>query len=138
MTGFDAIIEAKIAEAQAAGAFDDLPGAGRPLDLDDDRLVPEHLRMAYRILKNAGLVPAELEERKEAAGLREFLASAAGDSPERRRALARLALLEARLESAGLRSPRTAVYHDRLLARLERNGSKPDAGQKPGIGRLSL
>ena len=121
MTGFDAIIEAKIAEAQAAGAFDDLPGAGRPLALDDDRLVPEHLRMAYRILKNAGLVPPELEERKEAAGLRDFLAATAGDTPARRRALAKLALLEARLDASGLRSPRTAGYHDRLLSRLDRD-----------------
>ena len=41
-----------------AGAFDDLPGAGKPLDLDDDRLVPEDVRIAYRILRNAGFVPA--------------------------------------------------------------------------------
>ena len=46
----------------AAGAGDDRvaavgldSGDGAPLDLDDDRLVPEDLRMAYRILKNAGL-----------------------------------------------------------------------------------
>lgn len=121
MTGFDAIIEAKIAEAQSAGAFDDLPGAGRPLELDDDRMVPEHLRMAYRILKNAGLVPPELEERKQAAELRDFIAASAGDTPARRRALAKLALLEARLETSGLRSPRTADYHDRLLSRLDRD-----------------
>ena len=120
MTGFDAIIEAKIAEAQSAGAFDDLPGAGRPLVLDDDRMVPEHLRMAYRILKNAGLVPAEIEERKEVAGLRDFLAATAGDTHARRRALAKLALLEARLDAPGQRTPRTAEYHDRLLSRLER------------------
>lgn len=118
MTGFDAIIEARIAEAQSSGAFDDLPGTGRPLDLDDDRMVPEHLRMAYRILKNAGLVPAEIEARKEAAGLRDLIAASAGDSPARRRALAKLALLEARLEASGRRSPRTAGYHDLLLDRL--------------------
>ena len=56
MRGWDAIIEGKIAEAQTAGAFDDLPGAGKPLDLDDDRLVPEDVRAAYRILRNAGYV----------------------------------------------------------------------------------
>jgi hypothetical protein len=44
---WDAIIEAKIAEAQRAGVFDDLPGAGKPLDLDDDRLVPG-TRASYR------------------------------------------------------------------------------------------
>ena len=73
------------------GAFDDLPGAGKPLELDDDRMVPEDLRMAYRILRNSGFVPPELEARKEAADLRRLIeagtesewttARAAGRSP---------------------------------------------------------
>ena len=103
MRAWDAIVEAKIAQAQEAGAFDDLPGAGKPLDLDDDRLVPEDVRAAYRILKNAGYVPAELIERKEAADLRRLLL-ATEQTPERRRLLAKLALLEARMEAA--RTPR--------------------------------
>ena len=61
---FDQIAERKIAEAIARGELDELPGAGRPLDLDDDRLVPEDLRMAYRVLKNAGFVPQEIEGKK--------------------------------------------------------------------------
>lgn len=99
MHGWDALIEARIAQAQAAGAFDDLPGEGKPLDLDDDRLVPEDVRAAYRILKNAGYVPAELLERKEAAALRQLLADPA-QTPQRMRLLARLALLEARIEAS--------------------------------------
>ena len=99
MNAWDAIVEAKIVEAQAAGAFDDLPGAGKPLDLGDDRLVPEDVRAAYRILRSAGYVPAELIERREAADLRRLAASVAADDAERRRALAKLALLEARLEA---------------------------------------
>jgi hypothetical protein len=118
MTGFDAIVEAKIAEAQRAGAFDNLPGAGRPLDLDDDLLVPDDVRMAYRILKNAGFVPVEVEERKEAAGLRKLVATAA-DTPEKRRALAKLALLEARMAARGIRLTGAAEYQDRLVARLD-------------------
>lgn len=104
MSGWDAIVEARIAEAQQAGAFDDLPGAGKPLNLDEDRLVPGDVRAAYRILKNAGYVPAELLERKEAASLRKLVATIAADHPERRRALAKLALLEARLETTSLRA----------------------------------
>ena len=99
MRGWDAIIEGKIAEAQAAGAFDDLPGAGKPLDLDDERLVPEDVRAAYRILKNAGYVPAELSELKEAADLRRLLAATV-ETPERKRLLAKLALLEARIDAS--------------------------------------
>ena len=52
--------ERKIAEAVANGELDNLPGAGKPLELDDDALVPEELRMAYRVLKNAGYAPAEV------------------------------------------------------------------------------
>ena len=56
------IAERRIAEAIANGDLDDLPGAGRPLELDDDPLVPEELRMAHRILKNAGYAPAEVRK----------------------------------------------------------------------------
>ena len=68
-------------------------------------LVPEDVRAAYRILKNAGYVPAELLERKEAAALRTLVAAIAADHPERRRAPAKLALLEARLEARFTRRP---------------------------------
>jgi hypothetical protein len=118
MHAFDIIAEQRIAEAIANGELDDLPGSGRPLDLDDDRLVPPELRMAYRILRNAGLVPPELEARKEAATLRSLVASAV-DEEERRRALARLAVLEMRLEARGTRL-RDTGYHASIAARFER------------------
>jgi hypothetical protein len=56
------IAERKIAEAAAQGEFDNLPGAGQPLDLAEDPLVPEEQRMANRILRNAGFKPPEVEE----------------------------------------------------------------------------
>ena len=59
---FELIAERKIAEAAAQGEFDALPGAGKPLDLEEDPLVPEDQRMANRILRNAGFVPREVEE----------------------------------------------------------------------------
>jgi hypothetical protein len=106
VSAWDALVEAKIAQARDAGAFDDLPGAGKPLDLADDRLVPEDVRVAYRILKNAGYVPEELSQRREAADLRRLAASIATDDPARRRARANLALLEARLEATRYRGSR--------------------------------
>ena len=122
MDGWNAIIEAKIAEAQRAGAFDNLPGAGKPLHLDDDSLVPEDVRMAYRVLKNAGYVPAEVEERKEAAGLRKLIAAAA-DHPDSKHALAKLALLDARMEARGGRFSRLPEYYEALLGKLIRKAS---------------
>jgi len=45
----ESIAERRIGEAVANGELDNLPGAGKPLELDDDALVPEELRCAYRI-----------------------------------------------------------------------------------------
>jgi hypothetical protein len=118
MLSLELIAEAKIAEAIRAGAFDNLPGAGRPLDLDDDRLIPEKSRLAYRILRNAGFVPAEIETRREAASLRQLLASVTDDT-EKSRAAARLTVIEMTLEAARGRSlPRAGAYRALLLARL--------------------
>ena len=67
-SAFDRIAEERIARALAAGEFDALPGRGRPLDLGDDLLVPAEVRMANRILKNAGCLPPELEKRHAELG----------------------------------------------------------------------
>lgn len=64
------LVERRIADARRQGAFDDLPGQGRPLALDDDRLVPEEVRVAMRILKNAGVLPPEIEALRELQSLR--------------------------------------------------------------------
>ena len=69
------LAERRIEEAIARGEFDELPGAGRPLELDDvDPLLPEELRLAYRILKNAGFSPAEIDESAERGKARKKLA----------------------------------------------------------------
>ena len=67
------IAEEKIRQALAAGEFDHLPGHGKPLDLEDDAHVPEHLRAAFKILQNAGVLPQEMELRHEIAALQEQL-----------------------------------------------------------------
>jgi Domain of unknown function (DUF1992) len=78
------LAESKIRAAMAEGKFDDLPGRGRPLPDDGLARVPPELRMGYRLLRNAGCLPPELEARKEAARLRTLIA-ATGDAAERRR-----------------------------------------------------
>lgn len=70
------LAERRIAEAREAGAFDNLPGYGKPLTLEDDSHIPPELRMSYRILKNAGYIPPELAERKEIDSLLDMLESA--------------------------------------------------------------
>ena len=99
---FDSIAERKIAEAIARGELDHLPGAGRPLELDDDAHVPEDLRVAYRILKNAGYVPPEVDTLREIGELERFIERGAADSSAKAKVLRKIALLrtaaEARLD----------------------------------------
>ena len=58
--GFERVVEERIRSAQKRGDFDNLPGSGKPISFEDDRFVPEELRLAYKILKNAGFVPKGL------------------------------------------------------------------------------
>jgi Domain of unknown function (DUF1992) len=65
----------KIKEAIAKGEFDNLPGKGKPLDLDAYFATPEDLRMGYSILKSADTVPEEIELLKQIEGLKKSLDS---------------------------------------------------------------
>src|SRR3954451_1592622 len=65
MSIFARIAEAKIQEGIERGDFNCLPGRGRPLRPDDMSGVPPHLRMGYRVLRNAGVAPPEVELRRE-------------------------------------------------------------------------
>jgi hypothetical protein len=96
MSLFELIAERKIREAQQEGAFNDLPGAGKPLLLEDDSLVPEELRMAYKILRNASFLPPELELHKEILRLQDLLKEVTCEH-ERIRQLRRINLLITRL-----------------------------------------
>ncbi|MDY6824611.1 MAG: DnaJ family domain-containing protein [Thermodesulfobacteriota bacterium] len=74
MAGFEKVVERRIKKAQRQGAFDNLPGAGRPLELSDDSHIPEELRLSYKILKNADCLPPEVELRKEIKQTEDLLA----------------------------------------------------------------
>ena len=46
ITGFEKIVEERIRQAQKNGDFDNLSGAGKPLNLEDISQIPEDLRLA--------------------------------------------------------------------------------------------
>ena len=94
--------ERHITEAQSKGEFDNLPGSGEPLILDDDSHVPPELRAGYRLLKNAGCLPPELEQRREAIQLLDILKGIRHDDPQYKEVSRRLSLLELKLRQAGL------------------------------------
>lgn len=65
LPGFDRIVEERILAAQKQGRFESLPGEGKPLEIQEDGHIPEDLRMAFKILKNANCLPPEIELKKE-------------------------------------------------------------------------
>lgn len=75
MTLVDQIAEARIEQAIARGELDNLAGRGKPLQLDDDSMIPAEFRMAYRILKNSGMVPPEIELKEQINAVEETLSS---------------------------------------------------------------
>lgn len=112
--------ERHIRDAQQKGEFDDLPGRGEPLVLDDDSHIAPELRAGYRLLKNAGCLPPELEYRKEALALSDLLAHIHQDHPDYHEVSRRLTLLELKLKQAGLSTEfLRGEYVEKLMLKLD-------------------
>lgn len=73
---FDRNVEAVIQEAMARGEFENLAGQGKPVDLTEYFNTPEDVRVAGAMLKNAGMLPVELELLQEIMVLQELVISA--------------------------------------------------------------
>jgi hypothetical protein len=105
MGWIERIAEERIRAAHDSGLFDDLPGRGKPLQLDDDSAVPEELRLTYKILKNAGYLPIEMEIRKEIYNLHQLI-NAAVDEETRRELRRELSFLLLKENLSSLKKPR--------------------------------
>ena len=122
MSSFWRIAEERILEAQRRGDFDDLPGKGQPLRLEDLSWLPEDLRIPYHVLKNAHVLPPEAELLKDIRTLEDLLQHV--EDGEERRALAkslqwkviRLDLLNRRTLSVGS----VRDYSKKLLSKFRR------------------
>ncbi|MBT8351239.1 MAG: DUF1992 domain-containing protein [Deltaproteobacteria bacterium] len=124
--GFDKIVEERIKIAQRKGDFQDLPGSGQPLNLDDDNFVAEDLRLAYKILKNADFVPAEIEIKKEIQKT-EHLLEGMKDEAEKYRILKKLNFLIMKFNCLRRASANFDVpqrYVENIVERVEPNCSK--------------
>jgi hypothetical protein len=120
------LAEERIKQAQEDGAFEELPGRGRPLELDDDAHVPPELRMAWRVLKNAGCLPPELEAEREISTARELLA-AMTDESERYRQMQRLNLMITRLNATRRRPVYLEMqqeYYGKIVERVPVNKAR--------------
>jgi len=81
--------------SEASGELQSAPSWGKPLDFGDGYAeTPPELRMGYKILKDAGVVPPEVETLRAIAGLRRELEAAVGDDARERSLRRRIAALE--------------------------------------------
>ena len=117
--GFEAIVEQRIKQAQRQGRFDNLPGKGRPLNFEDAN-VPEELRLAHKVLKNAGFLPPEIELKKKISHTQDLMASLDEASPEKANLGKKLNYLLAKLDYVRGPSPGAALVRDQYQTDLRR------------------
>ncbi len=120
MLAFQRIVEKKIKEAQKSGDFDDLPGSGEPLEFEDDSRIPEDLRLAHKILKNADCLPPELLLKKEIRRMEDMLENIP-DERERYSMIKKINYKIMKLNMTANRPPlleETQIYYDKLIDRV--------------------
>ncbi len=131
------VAERKIQEAIEEGKFDNLPGKGKPLPMEEDATTPAHLRMANKVLKNAGVLPDWLQiqkdivtERAEAtrqrakliadnSARRQRIAQIAGDHKSKSREVVQFAVWHTRSRTAylnRLRSVNTSILKFEMIS----------------------
>jgi hypothetical protein len=115
------IIENIIREAIEKGEFDNLPGKGKPLVFEDDSHVPEDLRLAYKILKNADCIPPELQLKKDIRAAQDLL-SGLTDEKEKYRQMKKLNFLVMKLNTIQKRPvnlEENQIYYEKLLDKMK-------------------
>jgi len=116
----DSLAEEKILAAVRRGEFEDLPGSGKPLALDQDISIPEELRVGYRLLRNAGCLPPELSLRREIREVEALLQQAEAHA-EQAAIRRRLQLLRLRLAARGREINllvEEGAYREKLIRKL--------------------
>ena len=115
------LVEERIKEAQEKGDFDNLPGEGKPLELDNDGHLPEDLRLAYKILKNADCLPPEIEAMKETRQMEDLLENLT-EEREKYKLIKKINYKIMKLNISGNRSPLLDdkhFYYGKLVRKLD-------------------
>lgn len=102
MSLLDRLAENHILAALQKGELDNLAGEGKPLQLDDDSHIPSELRAGYRLLKNSGFLPPEMQLRREAVELVDLLRGIEPYTEGYEGYVSRLNILEMRMAQAGM------------------------------------
>lgn len=98
MRATEIIAENLIREAQVKGEFENLAGAGKPLDLEEYFTIPEEMRMVYTMLRNSDYQTQEVALASRVSRLTQRL-MVEKDPVVKQRLTALKAELEAKLKS---------------------------------------
>jgi hypothetical protein len=115
--GFERLIENRIRDAQKKGEFDNLEGSGEPLDIEDFSGVPEDLRLSYKMLKNAGYAPPEIQLKKDIKKTEDLLACLTDES-EKYHAIKKLNFLVMKLNisrNTSIDQGMDQLYYNKLV-----------------------
>lgn len=121
--GFEKIVEERILKAQIKGEFENLDGSGKPLNSNGNLYIPEELRLAYKILKNADCVPPEIELKKEIKQTEDLLAGMQ-ETSEKYRILKKLNFLIMKLNTirdTSIMYEMPQHYMEKLVGHIEKS-----------------
>jgi hypothetical protein len=126
------IAERRIAEAIENGTLKTDGWKNRPLPIEDDSFVPDDLKMAYKVLKNSGYVPPEIELRKELQKLEDLIISTE-DSHQRIKQMKKLDVLMRKIDAQ--RNRASSIEHDdayyrKIVEKIGRAGSSSGSTEK--------
>jgi len=121
--GFEKIVEERILKAQKQGEFENLDGSGKPLKFNESWSIPEELRLAYKILKNADCLPPEIELKKEIRQIEDLLAGMQ-ETSEKYRILKKLNFLIMKLNTirdTSIMFEMPQNYMEKLVGHIEKS-----------------
>ena len=121
--GFEKIVEERILKAQKQGEFENLDGSGKPLKFNESWSIPEELRLAFKILKNADCLPPEIELKKEIRQTEDLLAGMQ-ETSEKYRILKKLNFLIMKLNTIRDTSIMFEIpqhYMEKLVGHIEKS-----------------
>ncbi|KGO33085.1 MAG: DnaJ family domain-containing protein [Desulfoprunum sp.] len=131
------LAEQKILQAMEERDLSDSKYKYKPLPLEDDSFVPAELKIAYKILKNGGFLPPEVEERKEIKRLEDLITSTE-DEHERLRQMKKLEVLMMKIDAK--RSFTTSInsqheYYRNIVERITVKSKTPQDKESTGNER---
>jgi hypothetical protein len=118
--GFEKIVEERIKTAQKKGAFDNLEGKGKPFVLEPAHPTSDDCRLAYKMLKNAGYLPPEIELKKKITQAELLLQATDAASARHREITKKLNYLLTKLDflRGGISPLITDKYQENIIRKL--------------------